>query len=355
MACTAYGSTSEVSLWYAVDTDPDADLGATDFAPIPITGESLDAALTSTISDQITPQRSYANSKLSQGEISGSFSFEASPGEFLENMLLAALQVNKAMVMPGDTRGASNWQDTVAVTNASTKHCLCFLKKVANSSGNFDLYLFRGCQVSSMTLNMEPGQLITGDISIMGTGLGNPVAGTKVWENIAEGAAPLDSWDTTTYVGFGQGDLMSGVDSLRSFTVTDSGGDMGLIAQSLSLTIDNQLRQQFAVGTDNIFAAGVASGRFMASMSISAYYSNPSIFEAFTTDDTLSVTFDLKTGTPTTADLGFTFLMDKCKITSGSTPLAGGPDQDLLISTEIRAFEDATNGTMKITLDLTNT
>jgi hypothetical protein len=265
-------------------------------------------------------------------------------------MLLAAMQADEVMLIPGVTRGATHWPDAGAIKNGSTKHCLCFLKRVANSSGNYDLYLFRGCQVSSMTLNMEPGQLISGDITIMGTNIGNPATGTKVWENIAAGAAPLDDWDLTTGVGFGTGDLLSGVDSLKSFTVSDSGGDIGLVAQSVSLTLDNQLRQQFAVGTNNIFAAGVASGRFMASLSISAYYSNPSIFEAFTGDVDLSVAFGLKDA----SDLGFTFLFDKCKITTGSTPQAGGPDQDLLISTEIRAFEDATNGTAKVTLDLTS-
>lgn len=348
--CSAYGSSSEVALFYAVDPDPTLDLPATVFMPVPMTGESLDATLSSTISDQITPQRSYANSKLSQGEVGGSFSFEASPGIFLENMLLAALQVDKVLMDTVATRGATHWEDAASIQNASKKHCLCFLKRVANAAGNYDIYLFRGCQVSSMSMTMEPGSLITGDISIMGTNIGNPEAGDLVFENIAAGAAPLDNW-TFAATGFGQGDLMSGVDSLKAFTVLDSGAaNMGIIAQSVSLSIDNQLRQQFGVGTGSIFAAGVASGRFMATMSISAYYQNPTIFEAFVADEDMSVSFGLKDSN----DLGFTMEFNKVKVTSGSTPQAGSPDQDLLISTELRAFEHATDGTMKVTLDLTS-
>jgi hypothetical protein len=347
MACPSYGSSSEVALFYCLDPDPAADLPAvTTFMPVPYTGESLDASLSSTISEQITPQRSYANSKLSQGEVGGSISFEASPGAFLENMLLAAMQVNLAMLEPGDVRGATNWEGAAAIKNGSTKHCLAFLKRVQNAAGNYDLYLYRGCQVDSLSLNMEPGNLVTGDINVMGTGLGNPVGGTSVWENIAAGAAPLDQWVLTA--SFGTGNLLSGVDSLKDFTMTNTAGDMGIVAQSVSLTLSNQLRQQYGVGTGSIYAAGVASGRFMASMSVSAYYANPKIFSSFTEDDTIAATFGLKDST----DLGFTFEFNKCKITSGSSPLAGGPDQDLLIATELRAFEDDTDGTAKITLDL---
>jgi hypothetical protein len=348
MACPSYGSSSEVALFYCLDPDPAADLpAATTFMPIPYTGESLDASLSSTVSEQITPQRSYANSKLSQGEVGGSISFEASPGEFLENMLLATLQVNKAMMEPGDVRGASNWEGAAAIKNASTKHCLAILKRVQNAAGNYDLYLYRGCQIDSLSLNMEPGNLITGDINVMGVGLGNPVAGTAVWENIAAGVAPLDQWDLSN-TSFGTGNLLSGVDSLLDFTLTNSGGDMGIVAQSVSLTLSNQLRQQYGLGSGSIYAVGVASGRFMATLSVSAYYSNPKIFSSFTGDDEIATTFGLKDST----DLGFSFEFNKCKITSGSNPLAGGPDQDLLIATELQAFEDATDGTVKITLDL---
>ena len=361
--CSAYGSSSEVALFYAPDPDPTLDLATdTKFMQVPMTGESLDASLSSTISDQITPQRSYANSKLSQGEVGGSFSFEAVAGEFLRNMLIASLQANNTLAVEST---ASDWVSGGNIKNGSTKKCLCFLKRVNTTSG-YDLYLFRGCQISSMSLNMEPGNLITGDISIMGTGLGYPLDGDaadgpaiQVWEGqnttgTASRTNPLGTggWDLDTD-GFGiDGDLMSGVDSLSAFTVSNSGGDMGLIAQSVSLTFDNQLRQQFAVGTNNIFAAGVASGRFMASMSVSAYYSNPKIYQSFTTDEDLSVTFSLVADNADDDAQTLAFTFGKCKITSGSSPLAGGPDQDLLISTEIRAFEDATTGTAQVGLTI---
>lgn len=346
MTCASFGSSSEVALYYAVDPDPTLDMpAATAWKPVPYTSESLDAVLSSTVSDQINDTRSYSNSKLTQGEISGSFSYEASAGSFLENMLLAALQADPDLHI---TEGTRDWADTESITNGSSMKCFAFLKRIRRSNGNFDLYLFRGCQVSSLSMTVDAGALVTGDISLMGTGLGDPESGVDIYKDIASDAAPLGTggW---TFEAYPSSDLMSGVDSLKNFVIADSTDtDTGIVAQSVSITFDNQLRSQFAVGKNTIYASGVASGRFMATFSMSAYYATPVIFESFVADDDLSVSFDLLDSN----GLGFSFLFDKVKVTSGSTPMAGGPDTDLMISTEMQAFEDETNGTVKITLDL---
>ena len=347
MTCASFGSSSEVSLYYAVDPDPAADMpGTTAWKPVPYTSESLDAVLSATVSDQITDTRSYATSKLTQGEISGSFSYEAFSGSFLENMLISALQADADLHI---TEGTRDWADTDTIQNGSVKKCFAFLKKVRLSNGNFDMFLFRGCQISSLSMTMDAGALITGDISIMGPGLGEPVSGIDVYKNIADGAAPIDSggW---TFEAYPSSDLMSGVDSLRDFVIKDgTGTDTGITAQSVSMTIDNQLRSQFAVGKNTIYASGVASGRIMVTFSVSAYYASPAVFESFTSDDNMSVTFKLLDS----SDIGFEVEAAKVKVTSGSTPLAGGPDTDLLVSTEMQAFEHSTKGTIQVTLDLT--
>jgi hypothetical protein len=83
----------------------------------------------------------------------------------------------------------------------------------------------------------------------------------------------------------------------------------------------------------------------MATYSGSAYYANPAIFTAFLNDETL-----IMTGSLLDADSkGFDFLSSYVKVNSGSLPMAGGPDQDLLISAEFQAFEDADDGTIAIT------
>lgn len=348
MTCASFGSSSEVSLYYAVDPDPTSDMPAdTAWKPVPYTSESLDAVLSSTVSDQITDTRSYANSKLTQGEISGSFSYEAFAGSFLENMLIAVLQADKALHIVEDTR---DWDDTQTIQNGSVKKCFAFLKRVRLSNGNYDMFLFRGCQIGSLSMTMDAGALITGDIAIMGTGLGEPEAEIDVYKNIADPTAP-QAGHTWTFEAYPSSDLMSGVDSLKDFLIKDgTGTDTGITAQSVSMTIDNAMRSQFAVGRNTIYASGVASGRITVTFSVSAYYASPAVFESFINDDNMSVTFKLLDS----SDIGFNFEAAKVKVTSGSTPLAGGPDTDLLISTEMQAFQDSTKGTLEVTLDLTS-
>jgi hypothetical protein len=435
MTCPAYGSSSNVSLWYAIDPDPAAAIPDGSSAPnafewfgIPMTGESLNANLSSTISEIITPERSYAGSKLTQGEVGGDINFELMAGPFVNNMLISVLQANQALDVGADevagtsgvaisavgtlvdddrtvnltgvsaVEGASYsvvidgenfthvattgqtlsqiatalallidndatyvatagtntitisagaglslieftswvvaaWAPGEALTNGSTTKCLAIMKRVMITSSTYDWYIFRGCQISSLSLDMKPNALITGTISVMGVRPDDPVEAT---------ALPTH-WTFTRHPNL---PLMSGVDSLESLEVqTSAGVDSGATLQDFSLKIDNQLRQQQAVGLGHPFSAGVASGRFMASANGTAYYANPRIYNDFLDDASLKIVMELRDDDGN----GYDILMDYVKVTSGSLPEAGGPDQDLTVSTEFRAFESATNGTIKVT------
>ena len=332
--CPSYGSSSEVALYYTRDPDPtDADISDNTLVwqQIRMTGENLELALSSTISDEITPQRSYANSILSQGSVTGGFNFEASAG-FLDNWLVSVLQANKELRFIGVAKTADRWTHSEAITNGSTKQCLAILKRVQLANGLYDWYMFRGIQVSSLSLSFEPGATVTGTVNVMGTG----------GAVLANQAKPAGWTLTADY----NNPLMSAVDSLTGLQLQNSSSvDLGIIFQSFSLTLDNQLREQFGVGTGSIYAAGVASGRFMATADASAYYSAPDIYTNLVQDNELKIAFSLVDS----AGEGWTWLMDKVKVTSGSTPMASGPDTDLMIASQFQGFESTSNGTVKIT------
>lgn len=332
MACAAYSSTSEVSLYYAADTDDASLWSATvTWEPVPMTGESISTNLTSTVSEQITPTRSYAGSKLTQGEVSGSFNFEAQAGDFFFDMLIAVLQADKETSV-GTNSAGNTWADEATIKNGSTKHCFAFMKRVQVASGDWDWYVFRGVQVGSMSMDISPNALITGTVNIMGVRPEDP----------QEDAAKPNGWTLNDLETL---PLMSGVDSLKNFDILAGSSSTGVTMQSISVNFDNQLRQQQAVGINSIYAAGVASGRFMATYSGNAYYANPDIYNAFVNDSNLSITGQLLDSSSN----GIQFDSDFVKVTSGSIPTADGADQDLMISTEFRAFEDSTNGTVLIT------
>ncbi len=341
MACPSFGSSSEVSLWYAADADivinslgaaSQLSATATAWKPIPLTGESLAANLTSTVSEQITANRSYANSVLSGGEVSGTINFEAQANDFLYDMLICATQ-NAAKTSFESTGTA--WAAAAAIKNASTKHCFAILRRVAVASG-YDWYVYRGCQVGGMTLEIGTGALISGTINITGV---RP-------DTVIESAATVSGW---TYGSLVDTPLMSGPYSLREFSISTWNGSIwvptSITMQSLSISIDNQMRAQNAVGINSIYAAAVASGRFKTTFSGSAYYANPKIYNALLGDTKIKIYGKLLDSSTD----GIIFESHLCKVTSGASPAAGGPDQDLMISTEFQAFEDATSGTLKLT------
>jgi hypothetical protein len=296
-----------------------------------MTGESLSTNLSSVISEQITPTRSYAGSKLSQGEVSGGVNFEAQAGSFFFDMLIAVLQADKETSV-GTNSSADTWADGATIKNGSTKHCFAFLKRVQVASGDYDWYIFRGVQIGSMSLDISPNALITGSINVMGVRPESPV----------EDSAKPGTWTLGSLTPL---PLMSGVDSLKDFDILEGTDSTGVTMQSVAINMDNQLRQQQAVGINSIYAAGVGSGRFMATYSGSAYYSNPDIYSAFVNDTDLVITGQLLDSSGN----GIQFDSDLVKVTTGGVPTADGADQDLMINTEFRAFEDSTNGTVLIT------
>lgn len=334
--CSAYGSTSEVALFYTAEPDlDDTSLwnNTLTWKAIPFTGESLSTNLSSVISDQITPNRSYAGSKLAQGEVSGGINFEAQAGDFFYDMLIAVLQADKkTSVNTNGTAGA--WAADEMIKNGSTKHCFALLKRVTVASGDYDWYVFRGVQIGSMSLEVAPNALITGSINVMGIRPDAPV----------EDSATPGGWTLGSLPSL---PLMSGVDSLQNFDIYDAttSSSSGVTLQSVTVNLDNQMRQQQAIGINSIYAAGVASGRFMASFSGSAYYADPTIYNALVNDSNLAITGQLiDSGSD-----GLQFDSGLVKVTSGAIPMAGGPDQDLMIDTEFRAFEDTVTGTIGIT------
>lgn len=327
MACPAYGSTSGVALYYIEETDPNAALVAPIWKPVPITSESLGVTLTSSISEQINATRSYAGSTVTKGELSGSFGFEAEASAFVDDMLKASLQSGAAWAVGG------------SITNGLTAHCYAFLKSVVRPGG-VDYYVFRGCQVDTLSLSVASGAFIKGDVALIGTRFGAGAAGAAAPANDILSVMP------GTVATVTPGPLMSSVFALQGLEVqTSLGADVGVIAQDLKLEFNNQLRSQFAVGTGTPYAAGVASGRFQAKVTLNAYYSGPAIINGMMADDELKIVFDVLDS----ADVGWSFLFDKVKVTTAPPPQAGGPDQDLLASTEFQAFQSATNGTVKIT------
>ena len=166
-----------------------------------MTGEAINTNLAVSISEQITSNRSYANSLLTRGEVVGTINFEAQANTFLYDMLICALQAN----LTTSFEGGSSWLPMVDMRNASSKHCFALLRRVP-VSGGYDWYVYRGCQVGGISFEISPNALITGVVSFTGI---RP-------DDVIEAQASVTDWTflPETYLP-----LMSGGGSLKNFFI----------------------------------------------------------------------------------------------------------------------------------------
>lgn len=329
MTCPAYGSTSGVALYFTTDTAPADALAATlTWNEIPFTNDSLSANLTAVVSERITSARAYADSTPSKGEVSGSLSYEAEAGAFLNAMLQAVLQAS------------GTWAAAGSITNGSTPTCLAILKTVARSGGT-DYYVYRGVQVNTLSLKVSPGALVTGEIGLMGLRPGSGALGATDGSNDVLTSKPA-GWTLTPV---STGSVMSAGYALQDFEIQNAAGtDMGVVVQELSMEFNNALRAQDAIGI-GVYSAGVASGRFEAKLNCTAYYTGPGIINALQANENLKIVFSLYDE----SDAGWSFRFDKVKPLNAPSPQAGGADQDLTTATEFQAFQSDTYGTVTIT------
>jgi len=148
-----------------------------------------------------------------------------------------------------------------------------------------------------------------------------------------------------TYVPY---DLDDQMDTNSASLIFKDAGDTGIdvTAQSFSLSIDNQMRAQQAVG--HFYNAGNASGRIKVTMSGSIYFRNQDLYAKFIANAGIKVFLALQD----TAGNSYEFSMENVKVTSHDIS-AGGADQDLVASIELQAFPAASASDKSISVKRT--
>lgn len=100
--CTSLITTERISLFYAEDPDPSADIPDTfTWHSFLMTGESIEPKLSSTILADITPERAYSDSTLAGGELAGGVNFYLRSHEQFYNMLLSVMQADRGLSWVG--------------------------------------------------------------------------------------------------------------------------------------------------------------------------------------------------------------------------------------------------------------
>jgi hypothetical protein len=181
-----------------------------------------------------------------------------------------------------------------------------------------------GLRAGSFGITVASGELVSGTVTLMGketTAHSATVLGSAPYTPLASTATPV--LNATTNVG----------------SIYKNGELLATALQSIEISGEAALREQRAVGSR--FPAGIGTGRFNLSGTITSYFETLEMYDHFLNHDTISLAFDFKDNDKSV----YWFTIPALKITSD--PIApGGIDQDVLEELEFIAIRDAGLNTM---------
>ncbi len=382
-----FADTSNSSLAYVEEVTFDV-APTTGFKLIRNTGESLNINLESARSDEIDADRQFTGSVHVSGNSSGDVNFQLSYGEydpFLEAVLQSAdwaagysdtitavasrvctvsdttgLKTGVLIKVTGLTVSADDDVYTVeSVTNGTTFTVVETLtdEAVATAtavndgtiengsedrsfafeknfivSGSNNYFLNTGMRASSLNLSMASGSIINGSFSFSG----------------ATGAAAATSQEAGSYSAAGTNELMNSVSNVTglSLNAVSAAGAFTLLPatfQELSVTIDNNLREQAAVGS--LFPAGIGSGRINIEASATVYFSDRALFDEFIVNGSVQLRFQL-TDAKDAYGNRYGVVLPEMKVASHEA-VASGADADILANVSFAVQKDTRSSTGK--------
>jgi hypothetical protein len=136
---------------------PEVTYGVTPATPafyiVRTTGEGLAFVPTTTISNEMNPNRQVTDSILTGGQSSGDLNFELAYEDWFE-LLLAGVMCD-------------DWTSNALVVGSTLKS-FTIEKKIPVPGGTTQYHRFTGCVMNGMSINIRPNQPITGSFSVLG-------------------------------------------------------------------------------------------------------------------------------------------------------------------------------------------
>ena len=187
-------------------------------------------------------------------------------------------------------------------------------------------FTFVGMRVSSMSLSLAVGSILTGSFSFMGQ---TYTASTTAPDGTLGNETPALTTSVMNSVGSIANIWFDGADAFGA----------GTFFSNLTLDVDGALRMQNAIGY--LGSVGIGQGRFNVSGNISIYFKDLSVYNKYINDNSFKLAFSVQD----TAGNAYIFSMGNVKLES-ATVTAGGSDQDVVIGATYRGSMDANTLTM---------
>lgn len=308
MACQNFADTSSASLAYVKQTDCGV-YPTEGYTAMRFTSSDLQFAAETTQSEEIRSDRNVSDLIRTASSIAGTIGYELSYGNFdpfIQSVLGSAVALNAT---------------GTPIVNGTTKSYYTFEDSVTATGGQF-FNQYHDCEIDTMTLEIAQGAIVSGQFTIMGR----------------TAASSLVSIDTTTYTPSNTNSVYNAVSMVSSIQV--DGVDVGAV-QALTIDIANNMREQRAIGNEGL--AGVGSGQFVVTGSMSIYFADNSLYNKFINDENFSFSLLLDDNTGTTLGNRIAISMPNVKFGNVTRSITGN-NQDVMLECEYQALFDSTLG-----------
>jgi len=296
----AIATTNRVALSYIAEVTPGVTPATPAFTGIGFTGEGLNSALTFTNSNEIRSDREVADAILTDKSAAGNIDFELTH--------TAYDWVLEAAMMDVFTTGT--------LVNGVTGQSYTFIKQFQDVSV---VQLFTGMRCKTLAFTMATGAIVTASSSWVGLG------------SSTSSVVPTGATFTAPTLA---GGVMNTVTDVSAITIDG----VGVTAvNNLALTIENNLREQKAVGI--LGSIGIGDGQLAVSGQIDLYFQNLTEYNKFVGATSFALSFTMGTG----AGNQYIFTIPNNKYSS-STIVAGGNNQDVIATMAFTSLHDAVSG-----------
>lgn len=277
------------------------------FTPIRNNGTTLGLSKTSLQSEEIRDDRQIVDFRHGSYQVGGDINFDLSYGSF-DDLLEAVLCGTWAP----DTPSAGTDQLTVGLTRRY--HTIeRYFGDILEADKPF--HRFTGCELSSMSLQINADAIVKGTFSVLGAGMSTDTV-------IITGATYSDPTTTSPFDSF-------------TGALSEGGSALAVITE-IQLNLDNGLNPRFVVGSKESIQPSIA--RSNCSGQITAFFEDSTLLDKFINETESSIVFSL-------VDLAgntYRFNLPRVKYTGGQPDVSGeGP---ITLSMPFQALYDATDG-----------
>ena len=230
----------------------------------------------------------------------------------------STLTMSSAVFTAGTTTGTCVVQ-SARVTNGTTQSSFSIER---NNADLTQFQLFQGMTPARMSLNLQPGNILTGSIGFMGKSAA-ALAGTSGMPGTSGASLTNSVYNSVSNV----------------FNVLENGAALtNTYARNLTINVDNNLRGQTAIGT--LGNVGIGAGSSVITGSLELYFADSTYVNKFinNTASTLSLRIS---GSAT--GIGYVLTFPNIKYTDGGTPTPG-TNQDVTLTLPFQALRDTTTG-----------